>query len=117
VAYLFKLRLTANDKRISKLSTQSTWINAGQGFEAKEATVRLEGWSRQRRAIVMRRRPVSVFGHHSCGRVARMRIEPRSAVAVLECRYGAGHSAGISLARCLAEVESHDPSLSEVPRF
>jgi hypothetical protein len=57
VAYLFKLRLTANVKRmIAKLSTQSTWINAGQGFEAKEATVRLEGWSRQRRAIVMRRR-------------------------------------------------------------
>jgi hypothetical protein len=57
VAYLFKLRLTANVKRmIAKLSTQSTWTNAGQGFEAKEATVRLEGWSRQRRAIVMRRR-------------------------------------------------------------
>jgi hypothetical protein len=29
----------------------------GQDSEAKEATVRLEGWSRQRRVIVMRRRP------------------------------------------------------------
>jgi hypothetical protein len=57
VAYLFKLRLTSNVKRmIAKLSTQSAWINAGQGFEAKESTVRLEGWSRQRRAIVLRRR-------------------------------------------------------------
>src|ERR1019366_2795292 len=57
VTYLFKLRLTSNVKRmIAKLSTQSAWINAGQGFEAKESTVRLEGWSRQRRAIVLRRR-------------------------------------------------------------
>ncbi len=57
VAYLFKLRLTANVKRmIERLSTQSAWTNAGQGFEAKESLVRLEGWSRQRRAIVLRRR-------------------------------------------------------------
>ena len=57
VAYLFKLRLTKNTKRmIAKLSTQTAWINAGQGFEAKESALRLEGWSRQRRAIVLRRR-------------------------------------------------------------
>ena len=47
LAYLFKLRLTANVKRmIARLSTQSAWTNAGQGFEAKESTVRLEGWGR-----------------------------------------------------------------------
>ncbi len=57
VAYLFKLRLTANVKRmIAKLSTRIAWISAGQGSEAKESKVRLEGWSRQRRAIVLRRR-------------------------------------------------------------
>lgn len=57
VAYLFKLRLTANVKRmIERLSMQSAWTNAGQGFEAKESAVRLEGWSRQRRVIVLRRR-------------------------------------------------------------
>ena len=54
--YLFKLRLTKNVKRmISKLSERD-WVDAGQGFEAKESEVRLEGWSRQRRAIVLRRR-------------------------------------------------------------
>jgi hypothetical protein len=54
--YLLKLRLTKNVKRmISKLS-QRDWVDAGQGFEAKESEVRLEGWSRQRRAIVLRRR-------------------------------------------------------------
>jgi hypothetical protein len=41
---------------IARLSTQNVSINAGQHFEAKESTVRLEGWSRQRRAIVLRRR-------------------------------------------------------------
>lgn len=57
VAYLFKLRLTANVKRmIERLSGQCAWSNAGQGFAAKESVVRLEGWSRQRRAIVLRRR-------------------------------------------------------------
>jgi len=55
--YLFKLRLTANIKRsIRRLSQQSEWVDAGQGWQATETTVRLQGWSRQRRIIVLRRR-------------------------------------------------------------
>lgn len=55
--YLFKLRLTANVKRmIEKLSSDRLWIDAGAGFEAKESSVRLVGWSRSRRTIVLRRR-------------------------------------------------------------
>jgi Transposase DDE domain group 1 len=57
LAYLFKLRLTANVKRmIERLSTQREWTNAGQGWQTKESILRLEGWSRQRRVIVLRRR-------------------------------------------------------------
>jgi hypothetical protein len=57
LAYLFKLRLTKNVKRmIEKLSGECEWVDAGQGFEAKESAVRLEGWSRGRRTIVLRRR-------------------------------------------------------------
>jgi hypothetical protein len=57
LAYLFKLRLTANIKRtIERLSRQRQWTHAGQGWEAKESAVRLEGWSRERRVIVLRRR-------------------------------------------------------------
>ena len=42
--YLFKLRLTANIKRsIRRLSRQSEWVDAGQGWQATETTVRLEG--------------------------------------------------------------------------
>ena len=55
--YLFKLRLTANIKRsIRRLSQQSEWVDAGQGWQATETAVRLQGWSRQRRIIVLRRR-------------------------------------------------------------
>src|SRR5450631_1072530 len=57
LAYLFKLRLTANIKRtIERLSRQREWTHTGQGWETKESAVRLEGWSRERRVIVLRRR-------------------------------------------------------------
>jgi len=57
LAYLFKLRLTANVKRmLTRLSAPDAWIDAGQGWQAKESEVRLVGWSRQRRVIVLRRR-------------------------------------------------------------
>ena len=55
--YLFKLRLTAKVKRaIERLSGQSDWADSGQGWQAKETAIRLQGWSRQRRAVVLRRR-------------------------------------------------------------
>ena len=61
--FLFKLRLTANVKRmIEKLASSREWVDAGQGFEAKESEVRLVGWSRQRRVIVLRRRLKDAVG-------------------------------------------------------
>ena len=63
LAFLFKLRLTANVKRmIEKLASSREWVCAGQGFEAKESEVRLTGWSRQRRVIVLRRRLKGALG-------------------------------------------------------
>ena len=63
LAFLFKLRLTANVKRmIEKLASSREWVCAGQGFEAKESAVRLTGWSRQRRVIVLRRRLKGAVG-------------------------------------------------------
>ena len=53
IADLFELRLTKNVKRmIGKLSCGRVWVYAGQGFEARPSAVRLEGWRRQRRAVV-----------------------------------------------------------------
>src|SRR5580704_9609483 len=63
LAYLFKLRVTKNVARmIEKLDAAREWIYAGQGFEAKESAVRLVGWSRQRRVIVLRRRLKGAVG-------------------------------------------------------
>ena len=46
LAYLFKLRLTANVQRaIERLSSEREWVDAGQGWRAKESAVRLAGWS------------------------------------------------------------------------
>ena len=55
--YLFKLRQTANVKRaITRIMGQSGWGDAGQGWQGKETELRLTGWGRQRRIIVLRRR-------------------------------------------------------------
>ena len=54
--YLFKLRLTTNVKRyIEKLFWEKDWKKAGQGWEGREGELRLEGWSRARRVVVLRR--------------------------------------------------------------
>jgi len=55
-AYLFKLKQSANVKRLVLRHWPSTgWINVGQGWEAHEDQLKLDGWSKTRRVIVMRR--------------------------------------------------------------
>jgi len=57
IAYLFKLRLTANVKRlIKRLFFKEGWIDAGQGWQGLAVELRLTGWSRQRRVVVLRRK-------------------------------------------------------------
>lgn len=56
IDYLFKLRLTKNVKRlIERTFSKGGWRDAGQGWQGKEESLRLMGWSRQRRVIVLRR--------------------------------------------------------------
>jgi hypothetical protein len=55
--YLFKLRLTANVKRLIKRAfSKDDWRDAGQGWEGRSDSLRLVGWSRQRQVLVLRRR-------------------------------------------------------------
>ena len=57
LAYLFRLRMTANVKRsLERAMRQSDWADAGQGWQGKETSLRLVGWSRQRRIILLRRK-------------------------------------------------------------
>lgn len=54
--YLTKLRLTANVKRcITRLFCEADWVEAGHGFEGAETTLKLVGWSKSRRIVVLRR--------------------------------------------------------------
>ena len=54
--YLFKLRLTKNVRRAAeKLTRGGGWVDAGKGWEGQETKLRLEGWSRSRRVIMLRR--------------------------------------------------------------
>lgn len=56
LAHLFKLRQTANIKSlVGLLGSRSDWQDAGQGWEGLESEVKLTGWSRSRRVIVLRR--------------------------------------------------------------
>jgi hypothetical protein len=55
--YLFKLRQTAGVKRLIERQWQhGEWRGVGQGFDAVESQLRLSGWSRARRVVVLRRR-------------------------------------------------------------
>jgi hypothetical protein len=67
--YLFKLRQTANVKRLIKrafsridwsvffvLSLRYLRTDAGQGWEGWSDRLRLEGWGRERRVVILRRR-------------------------------------------------------------
>jgi len=54
--YLFKLRLTKGVRRtIEKLAHGRGWVDAGKGWEGQETALRLQGWSRSRRVILLRR--------------------------------------------------------------
>jgi hypothetical protein len=60
VAYLFKLRRTKGVvqliARLAARGDKSGWRTAGQGWEGVESQLQLQGWSRARRVIVLRRK-------------------------------------------------------------
>jgi hypothetical protein len=54
--FLFKLRLTQGVKKtIERLMRGASWTSAGQGWQGAETSLRLQGWSRARRTVVLRR--------------------------------------------------------------
>jgi hypothetical protein len=55
--YLFRLRQSPNCTRlIERLSRGGTWQDCGKGWQGREEWLALQGWSRKRRVIVLRRR-------------------------------------------------------------
>jgi hypothetical protein len=56
LGYLFRLRMTANVRRsLDRAMRYLDWAIAGQGWQDKETSLRLSGWSRQRRIVFLRR--------------------------------------------------------------
>ena len=57
LAYLFRLRTTKNVRRaLERMMVQADWSDAGHGWQGKETSLRLDGWSRHRRVILLRRK-------------------------------------------------------------
>jgi hypothetical protein len=55
--YLFRLRMTANVKRSMERAMRDTdWRDAGKGWQGNETSLRLVGWSRHRRIVLLRRK-------------------------------------------------------------
>ena len=55
--FLFKLRLTRKPRDlIRQMERTGDWKPAGRGWEGREGTLRLQGWSRSRRVIILRRK-------------------------------------------------------------
>lgn len=53
--YLFKLRQTANVKKlIDRTWSRKDWVDVGQGCQAVEANLKLSGWNESRRVVVVR---------------------------------------------------------------
>jgi Transposase DDE domain group 1 len=56
IAYVFKLKQTANVKKlIERLFSQDEWVDAGQSWQGLATELRLSGWSKTRRVVVLRR--------------------------------------------------------------
>lgn len=56
LGYLFKLKQSGNVKKLlERLFGSEGWAAAGQGWQGMESELQLQGWSRTRRVVVLRR--------------------------------------------------------------
>jgi len=56
IPHLFKLKQTANVKKlIDRQFGKAEWVDAGQGWQGLESELRLSGWTKQRRVVILRR--------------------------------------------------------------
>jgi hypothetical protein len=86
LAYLFRLRLTPNVTRaFERAMAAGQWDPAGQGWEGQSVELRLLGWSRQRRVVLLRRkldRPLAITeaGENGQQRLSFATADPRKKV-------------------------------------
>lgn len=55
--YLFKLRVTKNVRTaLERAMSEGFWLSAGAGWQGKEVRLKLMGWERPRRVVLLRRK-------------------------------------------------------------
>lgn len=55
--YLFKLRVTRNVRTaLERAMSEGYWTSAGAGWQGKESHLKLHGWERSRRVVLLRRK-------------------------------------------------------------
>ncbi len=117
--YLFRLRLTRNVVRaIERAMTAAGWEPAGQGWEGQALQLRLVGWGRHRRVVLLRRkldRPVAIEERDASGqqRLSFATVDPRKRVRGALTRIGAFLEALRSSAEQLTPLERWYRILSE----
>ena len=55
IPYLFKLKQTANVKKLIARLFGKDWVDAGQNWEGLDTELQLGGWKKQRRVVLLRR--------------------------------------------------------------
>src|SRR6266566_9624307 len=56
LGYLFKLKQSTNVKKlIGQIFRKEEWVEAGQQWQGRDDVLRLSGWSKERRVVVLRR--------------------------------------------------------------
>ena len=83
--YLLRLRLTRNVTRAIERAMTGPWQPAGRGWEGQSIELRLLGWSRQRRVVLLRRkfdRPLAVTEQGDDGQqsLSFATVDPRKKV-------------------------------------
>ncbi len=77
--YLFKLRLTKGVRRaVERAMREQGWRDAGAVWQGKDDDLRLLGWGRQRRVVILRRRmtrPLATVERDAGGQLALSLIE------------------------------------------
>jgi hypothetical protein len=75
--YLFKLKQSPKVRRLIEQSfAREDWTDAGQGWEGVEDELRLSGWTRARRVIVLRRPVRSELALQNKGGSSQMELGP-----------------------------------------
>jgi hypothetical protein len=115
--YLLKLRHTPKVKTLVReiMAQSARWRDAGAGWEAAEASIKLSGWSRERRVVLVREAPALA----PVGAQARRRRDPFALPGTQGAGWDQGGSAPWSgrIAMLVTTLDEHAYPTEAMPRL